>query len=424
MRRLAILCLVLLAATAASADEVDDLLARVDASKGRDRVIALRACKGQDDGRVVARAAEMSRAGSIAERAVAVEVLGAAGGDAAVTALVAVSEKDDEGMLCGMALRELGRLGHAASFDRMVAALQEHTARTSAIHGIRLLGDPRGYEPVRSLYAERPDDPYVHEAAPEALIALDRDRAVPLLIARFREGGAGERSDVADALASGRDERVVTALLPELAGDEPFRRRQAIRALAGAGDAATVERLVAHADRLPVDRMVTAEALGGAPEGVAAAADLVRWLRTTDHDGVRGACANALRRLDVRGAAADLAAALGRTPRADSAVRVLEALADLGDRRAVASVAGVLGDRTWIAQDPRLSSIHGFPENVALCEVAAWALVTLRDGREPFPRDDLAMFRQAPRPEHVGTTLADARTWWDAHREDAGLRFE
>jgi HEAT repeat protein len=424
MRALACLLLIVAGVAAQASDEVAEMLERVDASKGRDRVIAMRACTGRDDPRVVERAARMSRGGSVAERMVAVQVLGSVGGDDAIAALVAVSKTDETAMLRGNALEELGRLGHAPSFDRMVAALDVHGARTSAIDGLRLLGDVRAYEPVCALYAARPDDPYVHEAAPEALIALDRGRAVPLLIERFRACGPGERHDVARALASGPDERVVAALLGELEGEERLRRRHAIRALAGAGDSTTIERLVAHADRLPEDRAVTANAIGTAPDGAVASQPLVLWLRETDVDRVRAACAHALGRLDVKGAAPAVANALAREPRGRPAVRMMECLATLGDARAVASLAGVLDDDTWIAQDGRISAINGFPENVMLREVAAWALLTLRDGREPFPRSDLSQFRQAPRPHLVGRGWEEAREWWRlTGKDDPAFRF-
>ncbi len=77
---------------------------------------------------------------------------------------------------------------------------------------------------------------------------------------------------------------------------------------------------------------------------------------------------------------------------AELVVQALWGLGRTGDRAALPVLARYLDDPRIQNQEATVSLVHGFPWNVRLADVAAWAALTVHDGEPPCAESALSSF--------------------------------
>jgi HEAT repeat protein len=289
------------------------------------------------------------------------------------------------------ALAALGRLGDPRGYEILLAKLSDPSDRAWAVKGLGLLGDARAFPRIEKLYRELSSDPWLSSMAPEALLSLDEERAVDFLLELFPRVESAPRSALARALGEHPGPKVREAVTALLASEDGGLRLSAVQVLAAAGDSGTVPLLV------PL--------LSG-------------------HRRERGAAADALRRIGDPAAARPIAELLSREILPTHRVTFLRALAELGDRRAVASMVPLLEDEGKTPQPMTISSVWTFPYNLHVKAAALWALRTLIDTEPPFEAAKLSLFPMAERDEWAEEGIPAFLRWWEKHREDPAYRFE
>jgi len=311
------------------------------------------------------------------------------------------------------ALRALGASGDPRAFALLVPHLDGPHAGPAAL-GLGALGDVRAFDLVARLLDRDPEGDWRKQdalaAAARALVQLDRDAGVDLLLARFASGPELAGAAVG-ALADQPLPRVRQAMLAALEADDPAVRRAAARVLAAVVDATCMGKLFDLLDSEPDMAIELAPVLGRSGFTPAAQPLCARLLHEED-GACRLALATALRSLRDPAIAPDLLRALARESDALVRVELVAALGAQGNALAVARLLELVDDDTVTRQRPELSRILAYPYNVRLGDVATWAAATLVDGREPFPVETLSAFpRPAPR-QACAEVHARLLAWW------------
>jgi hypothetical protein len=108
-----------------------------------------------------------------------------------------------------------------------------------------------------------------------------------------------------------------------------------------------------------------------------------------------------------------LAAALTAEKHGAAKIGMIAALGRIGDDRAIPALIPLLDDATYVPQPDRISAIWGFPWNVHVHATAVWAILTLKDGTEPFPVDDLMAFGRRGKPApRIAADVGAIKAWW------------
>ena len=102
---------------------------------------------------------------------------------------------------------------------------------------------------------------------------------------------------------------------------------------------------------------------------------------------------------------------------------MIGALADLGERKAVADLMAFVSDGTCSAQPRMIGTVWGFPWNLRVGDAAVWAVLTLIDGKEPFPRNHLCSHPQPIPATRLAPERKRIETWWKSHETDPAYRF-
>jgi len=283
----------------------------------------------------------------------------------------------------------MGRLRDPRAYPILVRGLSDKSCRGYAAKGLGLLGDERAFEPILEVWRENPRDGFLVDLGPEALARLDEQRAIGIFLGLFSEEGK-RRWHLVRVLREHPRPGVREAMTGHLGAEDADLRRSALQVLAATGDGSTVDPLLEVLRKHPADAALAALALAA---------------------------------IGDRSAARPIAVALRSAKEPTVKVDLIGALADLGGKRAVADLVAFVGDETYTAQPREISSIWGFPHNLRVGDTAVWAVLTLIDGKEPFPRNHLCSH---PRPIPA-TRLAPERkrieTWWKPHETDPIYRL-
>ena len=92
-------------------------------------------------------------------------------------------------------------------------------------------------------------------------------------------------------------------------------------------------------------------------------------------------------------------------------MRLIEALGRLGDKAAIEVLLPLIDDTTLLAQPKKVRSIWSFPWNARVHGAAVWAILTIRNGKQPFRLADLSNFRGGNPPPRIATDVAAIRKW-------------
>jgi hypothetical protein len=92
--------------------------------------------------------------------------------------------------------------------------------------------------------------------------------------------------------------------------------------------------------------------------------------------------------------------------------QVIQALARIGDRRAVGGLVACLEDGRDTRQPPEISSVWGFPYNARVDSAAVWAIRTILDGKEPFSTEAITRFPDPVLPADVAAEIPRIQAWW------------
>ena len=161
-----------------------------------------------------------------------------------------------------------------------------------------------------------------------------------------------------------------------LKSKDPSLRHPAIHVLSAFANRKSVPALLAHLARRPEDRAPVIEALG----------------KTKDPRAVAPLIATLLNEQEL-------------LPK----MRLIEALGRLGDKAALDVLLPLARDETVLKQPRSISSVRGFPWNARIDAAAAWAIVKIRTGKEPFPLADASHFPTGQPPAHVAKAVAGLR---------------
>lgn len=244
--------------------------------------------------------------------------------------------------------------------------------------------------------------------AAEALGLIGDPRAIEPLLAVMWDQSLNVRRIAAEAIGRFRDERTVGPLIELLKahlsyGDEPYVRvcQEAIRSLGRLGDWRAVEPLLS--------------VFGSAHEGLhreaADALDKIGWRPDTGQAGASywAARHDWLKCIDIGGPAVVPLCALLTIADATTRLRAVETLGEIGDRRAVPTLAQCLRDwrftrRETIVQalakinDP--SAIDALLESLSNEEIRSAAVKALAEVGEPAVRPLMGLLKN-PDPEVV-----------------------
>lgn len=316
---------------------------------------------------------------------------------------------------------ELGATRDPRAYDLLLPLLAKKDMRAFAAQGLGALGDRRAFEPIASLYDEERNDPLVQDLVPKALLDLDPTRALPVVLARFANDDRAMFP--LERLLQARNEPAVREAMHALLENGDLNHRlAAVRVLAKVGDGRSVDLLIQLWERDPETRSGIAAAFASLRERKVANF-LADELPRAQHPHLRATIAQALGDSGQPRVAKRLCEMLATEAEAMVKVRMLEALGRLGEPRALATVARFLTDEGATNQPPEVSTIRGYPENVRVRSVAAWAMLALRDGSAPCPVAALSSF---PSDLDAGLRerLAAAAAWWAANQAEAKYRFE
>jgi hypothetical protein len=306
------------------------------------------------------------------------------------------------------------------------------------------LGDQKAFGPVRDLYiAHGIDDAIVSYFAPEALLTLDVGRALSFLLPWFAEAperpgtypheGWNERiwrdrrqtTRLALAVTLGRHggPEVVSKMIELLEAEDRDLRHAALVALEKAADVTAVPAVIAVIGTANEDRPLASQVLGstGDPRAVPVLLQLLK-----DEAGeTRSAAAAALGSIGDPAAGEALAAALQVEEWPKTKILLLEALAKLHDRRSLVAVGARLDDPDGLPQPMGINAIWGFPWNTKVADVAIWAFLSIRDGKEAIPKSAFSSFRDRTNPPALWTAeIEEAKRWLEEHRTDPAYRYE
>lgn len=309
-------------------------------------------------------------------RGFAAEVLGTFRDPRVFPVLARMAQEEEYGTRTS-AYVGLGKLGDPRGRRVLLDGLAAGRGlRGYAAQGLGLLGDPEGFGPVARAYLKHTDDPYLVELAPEALVRILKPDGLAFLRKQFVALPRHARPAVARVLGRHPDEKTRRLMEGLLKSDDRTVRLPAIQVLSAFADRKSTPALLAHLARTPEDRTEVIEALGRARDPQAAAP----LLATLKKEG-------------------DLVAKM----------RLIEALGRVGDKRAIDVLKPMLHDTTLLPQPRGISAVYGFPWSTRVHAAAAWAVLTIRDGKEPFPVADLSVFPTGEPPPHVAKAIAAAR---------------
>jgi HEAT repeat protein len=320
----------------------------------------------------------------------------------------------------------LGDLGDLRAVPVLLDGLEEDTAwAVRAAVALGKLRVAKAFEPLCRFYVNHAGDPNAAADVPPAILAIAPKRGFYFLLSRFKYGGPTARRNLVPHLRRGRSTRVQAVMLEYLKVFDQDLRQSAIRVLGAVGDGKAVPKLGEHVRKKPEDLAVTAVALGeiGDPEG---ARILSRWLSLPElDDHERIVIAWGLARTPDPDGLGPLLAALGREIHLPAKVQMVEALARLGDTRAVADLAGMVDDPGFSAQTRRSIDPLVFPYNVHVGTIALWAIRTILDEKSPIPLADLKVDPKAQQPLlWFESERVRFQAWWKTHHNDEAFRYE
>ncbi len=306
------------------------------------------------------------------------------------------------------ALTTLGRTGDPRAYAPLIDHLEAGRIGGAALRGLAVLGDARAFAAALALWDAHPDDPWIADAAPAALVSLSPDRGREALLDRFSRVPPWARRAVVAVLSSMDDAAVRAAMARALTAEDPGLRDGAIRVLGAIGDGPTDARLLDRFRKAPADRPALADALGrrDVHEAVPDLAEALAAKDTTKEG--RRAIAAALGALGDPRAVPALATVFPTEDDPVAAVEEAVALGRLGDERALGPLRTAMDDPRVSTQSPHVSAVWPYPHNVRVGDAAVWAVATIREGRPPFPVDALSAFPTPPRPS-AAAALSEAR---------------
>jgi len=356
-----------------------DLLAALSDPNYQVRRKAVLAVEGRKEPELLDRVLEIAEFDPHSNiRGYAADVLGTVRGDKRVFPLLAkMADKEDYGPQTH-AFVALGKLGDPRAKRILLDGLgRQRGMRGYAAKGLGLLGDPEGFQPVARLLLEHADDPYVADMAPEALVRMLKPDALVFLRKHFVALPSHARVSVAWVLGRHPDEKTRVMMEDLLKSEDRAVRLPAIHVLSELKNKKSTPALLAHFARQPEERAPVVEALGKARDA-RAVAPLVAALRGENELLVK--------------------------------MRLIEALGRLGDKTAIEVLLPLIDDTTLLPQ-PQVSAIWGFPWNARVHGAAVWAILTIHNGKEPFPLSDLSNFRDGKPPARIAKDVAAIREW-------------
>ncbi|MHC4222911.1 MAG: HEAT repeat domain-containing protein [Planctomycetota bacterium] len=379
MRSVALLLVLAWSVLGDDGRSTEDLLAALSDRHYQVRRKAVLAVEGRKEAELLDRIIEIAQSDPHPNiRGYAADVLGSFRDKRIFPILARMAQEEEYGPRSD-AYVALGKLGDPRGRKLLLEGLQAGRGiRGYAAEGLGLLGDAEGFEPVARLLLQHADDPYVAELAPQALERIRKPDALVFLRKHFVALPSAARMSTARVLGRHPDEKTRTMMEGLLKSDDRSVRLPAIRVLSGLRDKKSTPALLAHLARRTEDRAPVVEALGKARDP-RAAAPLIAELRVEKELLVK--------------------------------MRLIEALGRLGDKAAIEVLLPLIDDTTLLAQPKTISAIWDFPWNTRVHGAAAWAILTIRDGKEPFLLADLSSFRDGQPPARVTKDIAAIREW-------------
>jgi HEAT repeat protein len=388
MKILLVLCLF------AAAGDAEKILADLSSSDYQTRRKAVLACEGRKEPEVLERLLVLAREDDHPNiRAAAVHVLPGFT-DPRIFPLLVETARSSSNFVGPKqaALVALGKTKDERALPILLGFLSADSQSAAyAAKGLGHLGDERAFEPLLKLFLARPTDGWVGPAAPRALARIDPARTARAMLSCFGDLPSPAPRYAAEVLAKHGDESAVKPLLAFLSSPEKGRREAAIHALGGIGGETAVAALLAHLGK---------------------------------DSGDTAAVARAIRDCGDASAAMPVARALAREENTVTKLLLMEALAALGNRRAVGTIAAHLSDDTFVPQPPWVSAIYGFPYNTRVRYAAWWAIRRILDGKPPVPLAELSGFPEGPSAaKQFEKGVAKLVDWWRKHSKDEALHF-
>jgi HEAT repeat protein len=320
------------------------------------------------------------------------------------------------------ALPGLGLLRDRRSYQLLARALKDQRSNWSyAATGLHHLGDKRGAEPLADVFRKHLHDHAVFGAVAEAILALDRDRAVDLFFAAIQDPKTFQHHRL-DRLLGQVKTKDVRGRAQKLLAHEDLRvQRTGLRILGGCGDVGTVAVLLKVMDSDETLRLEAIRAIGELKHELAVP-QVARYL-SADSADERAVVAEALGKIGHGTAVRSLVLALHAEEEIIPRLRMIEALGLTRDKQAVAELGRHLTDETLLPQPMTMSSIASFPYNTPVSWAAWWAIACIRDSKPPQPLRQ--MFRFLGQGKQVKKSdIESATKWWQEHRHKPGFSLQ
>ncbi len=329
------------------------------------------------------------------------------------------AEKDENPGPRAAAVLALGLCRREIDFDFFVATLSSgDRVAASAAYALAESGRPEAFAPLAGLLPTCGRDGWLGPAIPKAMMRLDAERALPLLLDGLVEPRS-PRHWIAHELKEAGSRKALPRALELLVHEDDGTRRLAAAIVAVIGDEESIDPILAAMSAHPSEKASYLAALGKI--GSSRALPVLMQSVGSDEKDVeaRRAAAGALVRIRPEGRAKELEPRLAREADALVLVLLCEVLAELGEKESITALVPLLDDERRSDQPRRISSVWSYPWNVHLNEAAGHAIITLRDGRNPMPRSDLSIF---PMDSSDLPQSMRARMWWSELENKAPYR--
>jgi len=177
-------------------------------------------------------------------RNAAVEAIGKLGGDPRAVELLLDFLKDKRSIIREEAASALGKVGHKNAVDPLIQALKDESwlVRQNAATSLGMIPDARAVEPLIQVLKDEDKD--IRQIAVSALGNIGDARATEALIQTLKDEDKDIRQTAASALGNTGDAKAVEALIQTLKDESARVRYQAVESLEKIGDSRAVEPLI------------------------------------------------------------------------------------------------------------------------------------------------------------------------------------